>query len=57
VLPRRLSEGVARAMKADRVLVQADRGTRRAYDLRASRSEPGLPAAPEQPQIPLSAGD
>jgi short-subunit dehydrogenase len=57
VLPRRLSEGMARAMKADRVLVQADPSTRRDYELRASRSEPGLPAAPEQPQIPLSAGD
>jgi NADP-dependent 3-hydroxy acid dehydrogenase YdfG len=57
VLPRRLSEGVARAMKADRVLTQADPSIRRAYELRASRSEPGLPAAPEQEQIPLTAGD
>jgi short-subunit dehydrogenase len=57
VLPRRLSEGMARAMKADRVLLEADAGTRRAYELRASRSEPGLEAAPEQPQIPSAAGD
>jgi NADP-dependent 3-hydroxy acid dehydrogenase YdfG len=57
VLPRRLSEGVARAMKADRVLTQADPSIRRAYELRASRSEPGLAAAPEQAQIPLNAGD
>jgi short-subunit dehydrogenase len=57
ILPRRLSEGMARAMKADRVLTQADTNTRRGYDLRASRSEPGLEAAPEQTQIPLSAGD
>ncbi len=57
LLPRRLSEGMARAMKADRVLVQADQVTRRDYELRASRSEPGLPAAPEQPQIPQGAPD
>ena len=57
VLPRRLSEGVARAMKADRVLAGADLNRRRDYELRASRSEPGLAAAPEQPQIPLNAGD
>ena len=55
VLPRRLSEGMARAMKADRVLADADTLTRRNYELRASRSEPGLQAAPEQPQIPSSA--
>jgi NADP-dependent 3-hydroxy acid dehydrogenase YdfG len=57
VLPRRLSEGIARAMKADRVLLEANAGTRRAYELRASRSEPGLEAAPQQPQIPSAAGD
>jgi NADP-dependent 3-hydroxy acid dehydrogenase YdfG len=58
VLPRRLSEGMARAMKADRVLADADAGTRRAYELRASHSEPGLdPGAPPQPQIPSSSGD
>jgi short-subunit dehydrogenase len=57
VLPRRLSEGMARAIKADRVLLDSDPGTRRGYELRASQSEPGLEAAPEQPQIPLSAGD
>jgi NAD(P)-dependent dehydrogenase (short-subunit alcohol dehydrogenase family) len=57
VLPRRLSEGMAHAMKADRVLIDTDIGTRRAYDLRASHSEPGLPAAPEQPQISPVSGD
>jgi short-subunit dehydrogenase len=51
VLPRRLSEGMARAMKADRVLAGADANVRRDYELRASRSEPGLAAAPEKPQI------
>ncbi len=57
VLPRRLSEGMARVMKADRVLADADAGTRRGYELRASRSEPGLDAAPEQPQITSAAAE
>jgi short-subunit dehydrogenase len=56
VLPRRLSEGMARAMKADRVLADADSMARRSYELRASRSEPGLQAGDEHPQIPSSAG-
>ncbi len=57
VLPRRLSEGMARAMKADRVLAEADTLTRRSYELRASRSQPGLEPAPEQPQIPSAVAD
>jgi NADP-dependent 3-hydroxy acid dehydrogenase YdfG len=57
VLPRRLSEGMARALKADRVLADADAVTRRSYELRAARSEPGLEGAPSQPQIPSSSGD
>ncbi len=57
VLPRRLSEGMAHAMKADRVLVEIDANTRRDYELRAARSEPGLEAAPEQPRITQSAGE
>jgi short-subunit dehydrogenase len=56
VLPRRLSEGMARAMKADRVLADADSLARRSYELRASRSEPGLESGESQPQIPSSAG-
>ncbi|HUA74683.1 MAG TPA: SDR family oxidoreductase [Solirubrobacteraceae bacterium] len=56
VLPRRLSEGMARAMKADRVLADADSMARRSYELRASRSEPGLDSGEQQPQIPSSAG-
>jgi NAD(P)-dependent dehydrogenase (short-subunit alcohol dehydrogenase family) len=55
VLPRSLSEGFARAIKADRVLAGADLESRRGYELRASRSEPGLEAAPAQPQIPQPA--
>jgi len=51
VLPRSLSEGMARAMKADRVLAGADLGRRRDYELRASRSEPALEEASEPAQI------
>jgi NADP-dependent 3-hydroxy acid dehydrogenase YdfG len=51
LLPRPLSEGMARALKADRVLAGADANRRRSYDLRASRSEPGLEAPDEQRQI------
>jgi NADP-dependent 3-hydroxy acid dehydrogenase YdfG len=57
VLPRSLSEGMARAMKADRVLASADVHTRRDYELRASRSEPGLEPGEEQPQIAHTTGE
>lgn len=42
VLPRRGREAIGRALKADRVLDQVDAGSRRDYELRAARSEPGL---------------
>jgi len=51
VLPRTLSEGVARAIKADRVLAGADLDSRRDYELRAARSEPGLEGPVEPRQI------
>jgi NADP-dependent 3-hydroxy acid dehydrogenase YdfG len=51
LLPRRLSEGMARAMKADQVLAGADANARRGYELRASRSEPGLEPAPEPARL------
>jgi NADP-dependent 3-hydroxy acid dehydrogenase YdfG len=57
LLPRRLSEGMGRAIKADRVLVDTNPDVRRAYELRASRSEPALESAPEQPQLARSAGE
>jgi NADP-dependent 3-hydroxy acid dehydrogenase YdfG len=57
LLPRRLSEGMARAMKADRVLAGADGSIRSGYELRASQSEPGLEPAPERQRITQSAGD
>ena len=41
LLPRAGREAVVRALKADTVL-QVDPATRRAYELRAARSEPGL---------------
>jgi NADP-dependent 3-hydroxy acid dehydrogenase YdfG len=57
MLPRRLSEGMARATKADRVLIDTNASVRRGYELRASRSEPGLEAAPEQPLITETTAD
>ncbi len=59
LLPRTLSEGLGRVMKADRVLADADATVRRDYELRAAHSEPGLPPASEQeqPQITQAAGD
>jgi len=56
VLPRSLSEGMARMMKADRVLAGADVNRRRDYELRAARSEPGLEPAPDTPQIAETTG-
>ena len=57
LLPRRLSEGMGRALKADRVLADANPDIRRAYELRASHSEPALDAADEQPQLARSADE
>jgi NAD(P)-dependent dehydrogenase (short-subunit alcohol dehydrogenase family) len=57
LLPRRVSEAVGHAMKADRVLADADSGLRRGYELRASHSEPGLGPAEEPARIPAGSGD
>jgi NADP-dependent 3-hydroxy acid dehydrogenase YdfG len=57
MLPRRLGEGLGRAIKADRVLAGADADIRRDYELRAAHSEPGLEPAPERPRITQSTGD
>ena len=51
LLPRQLSEGLGRAMKADRVLADADLSARRDYELRAARSEPALAAGVEQARL------
>jgi hypothetical protein len=56
LLPRRLAEGMARAMKADRVLADADAQARRAYELRASVSEPGLEPGSEPARIEETTG-
>jgi len=42
VLPRPAREALARALKADRVFMDLDAAARSEYELRASRSEPGL---------------
>ena len=42
LLPRGARERVARALKADKVLAEADRSERAAYEERAAQSEPGL---------------
>jgi NADP-dependent 3-hydroxy acid dehydrogenase YdfG len=57
LLPRTLAEGMARAMKADRVLAGADSNVRRGYELRASRSEPGLEEAPRTPELTPTTGE
>jgi short-subunit dehydrogenase len=57
VLPRRLSEAMGRALKADRVLTEADAGLRRGYELRAARSEPGLKPGEEQARLTPASGD
>jgi NADP-dependent 3-hydroxy acid dehydrogenase YdfG len=48
ILPRAGREGVARALKADKVLTAIDHNARSAYELRASKSDPRLPTGDEQ---------
>jgi NADP-dependent 3-hydroxy acid dehydrogenase YdfG len=57
LLPISVQDGLSRLSKADAVLSQVDTAARAGYELRASRSEPALPAAPEQPQITAPAGE
>jgi NADP-dependent 3-hydroxy acid dehydrogenase YdfG len=57
LLPRPMAEGIGRAMKADRVLAGADLNTRRAYEMRAARSEPGLEPGAAAPQLAPTAGE
>ena len=52
-----VNELVASPVYRDRVLAEADSITRRDYELRASRSQPGLEATPEPPQLTRTAGD
>jgi NADP-dependent 3-hydroxy acid dehydrogenase YdfG len=51
LLPRRGREAMGRAMKVDKVLDEADPSARRAYELRASRSEPGLESPDSQREL------
>jgi NADP-dependent 3-hydroxy acid dehydrogenase YdfG len=51
IMPRRAREGVARALKADRVLLEVDHSQRKAYELRAAKSEPGLESGDESKQL------
>ncbi len=55
LLPRRVSEAIARAMKADMVLAGADTAVRRGYELRAAASEPALAGAADGPAAQLDA--
>jgi NADP-dependent 3-hydroxy acid dehydrogenase YdfG len=51
VLPRGGRDAITRALKADKVLSQIDTGQRRAYELRASNSEPGLEPGDQPAQL------
>ncbi len=51
ILPRPAREGLARALKADRVFTARDDSARREYELRAAASEPGLRAVPREPEL------
>jgi NADP-dependent 3-hydroxy acid dehydrogenase YdfG len=54
LLPRRASEAIAHAMKADRVLAGADLTARRDYELRAGSSAPALAPGAAEP-APMAA--
>jgi NADP-dependent 3-hydroxy acid dehydrogenase YdfG len=56
VLPRRGREAVAIALKADKVLWDADPNARAGYELRAAKSEPGLEPGDAPEQLPERAG-
>jgi NADP-dependent 3-hydroxy acid dehydrogenase YdfG len=57
VLPRGAREAIGRAFKADKVLAEADPSARRAYELRAAHSEPGLEPGDEAKQLSGGSGD
>jgi short-subunit dehydrogenase len=52
ILPRPAREGLARALKADQVFMTRDDAARRAYELRAARSDAAPPALREVPRAP-----
>jgi short-subunit dehydrogenase len=56
VLPRPAREAVARALKADKVIWDADMDARKNYELRAAHSEPGLEPGKDAGQIEQTTG-
>ena len=52
VFPRPAREAIARALKADKVIWDADMNARKNYELRAARSEPGLEPGADAEQLP-----
>jgi NADP-dependent 3-hydroxy acid dehydrogenase YdfG len=50
VLPRPARDGLARALKADRVFMDVDPASRSDYELRAASSEPGLREVQPEPE-------
>ena len=52
LMPIGVQDSLSRLTHADDVLSQIDVGARAEYELRAAHSEPSLPPAPEQAQIP-----
>ena len=52
VFPRRGREAIARVMKADKVIWDADMNARKNYELRAAHSEPGLEPGSDAEQLP-----
>jgi NADP-dependent 3-hydroxy acid dehydrogenase YdfG len=51
LLPRPARDGLARALKADRVFTATDNAARRDYERRAARSEPGLREVQRPPDL------
>ncbi|HSS33724.1 MAG TPA: SDR family oxidoreductase [Solirubrobacterales bacterium] len=52
LLPRTWREGMGRAMKVDKLMLEVDHGARRAYEERAAASEPSADAPAEEPAAP-----
>ena len=52
LLPIGVQDSLSRLSHADDVLAHVDAGARAGYELRAARSEPGLPPASDQARIP-----
>jgi short-subunit dehydrogenase len=52
VFPRPAREAIARVMKADKVIWDADMNARKNYELRAAHSEPGLEPGQDAGQLP-----